>query len=243
MSEALDILYRDDHCVVVNKPRGVLVHRSKLDRHENTFLLQTLRDQLGQHLYPVHRLDKPTSGALLFALSPEAAAQLQTQLEENRAEKHYLLVCRGFCPQRGEIDHPLKPVNDFRRTRHKSNNGEAKPALTRFQRLATIELPVAVDKYPRSRYSLVKASLLTGRRHQIRRHFKHISHPIIGCPKYGKSTHNRYFAEQLHAPGLLLHAWQLLFTPLEQSETTTITAPLPNSFAALLDRFRWKIPR
>lgn len=236
-AEPLDVLYRDNNCVVVNKPRGMLVHRSELDRHENQFLLQTLRDQLQQHLFPIHRLDKPTSGAVIFAFSAEAAKYLQAQMESLGTKKYYLLVCRGFCPERGEINHPLKPVNDFRRTRAKAVSKEAKPAVTHFERLATLELPVAIDKYPSSRYSLVKARLLTGRRHQIRRHFKHISHPIIGCPKYGKSLHNRYFAEHLNAPGLLLHAWQLVFTPPEKKDTITVTAPLPKAFAGVAEHF------
>ncbi len=229
--------------VVINKPSGLLVHRSNIDKHETRFALQMLRDQLGQHVYPVHRLDKPTSGLILFGLNPEAAARLQKQMEENTASKEYLLVCRGYCPESGIIDHPLKPIEDFKNKRSALKAPKpAQTATTEFQRLNTIELPVAVDKYPTSRYSLVKAKILTGRKHQIRRHFKHISHPIIGCPKYGKSTHNRYFSTELEADRLLLHSYRMTLNTPSTNETIEITAPLTDAFQAIMEKFDWQLP-
>ena len=106
--EVCELLYRDDYLVAVNKPAGLLVHRSPIDRHETRFALQQVRDQLGQHVYPVHRLDKPTSGALLFALSSEVARLLSTQFANGAVRKEYLAVVRGFCPSEGTIDYPLK---------------------------------------------------------------------------------------------------------------------------------------
>jgi tRNA pseudouridine65 synthase len=240
----LTILYEDDNLVAVDKPAGLLVHRSNIDKHETQFLLQRLRDQIGVHLFPIHRLDKSTSGVIIFAKSPSIAAQLQEQIAGEKdnpsAVKEYLLVCRGYTPLTGIIDHPLKPINDFKhRGAAIAASKPAQSAVTEFTRLHTIELPVAIDKYPASRYSLVKANLITGRKHQIRRHFKHISHPIIGCPKYGKSMHNRYFAETLGAPRLLLHAYRLQFQHPLNGQITEIVAPLTGCFADLIRHFEW----
>jgi tRNA pseudouridine65 synthase len=240
MSPPLHIIYQDDALVAVYKPEGMLVHRSNIDKHETVFLLQRLRDQIGQHLYPIQRLDKPSSGLILFALAPEIAAQLQAQMETNACSKEYLLVCRGHCPEAGVIDHPLKHLDDF-----KNKHAKAKPpkpaqsAITEYRRLATITLPTAVDKYPSSRYSLVLANILTGRKHQIRRHFKHLSHPLIGCPKYGKSSHNRYFAEQLHTPRLLLHAYRMQLQHPVSGEQLVLVAEPEGVMRELLLKFGW----
>lgn len=244
LEDALTIVYEDEYLVAVDKPAGLLVHRSKIDQHESRFLLQMLRDQIGVHIFPVHRLDKPTSGVIVFAKSPTAAALLQEQLNGDRgvcgAVKEYILICRGYSPLEGVVDHPLKPINDFKtRGAQPATDKPAQAAVTGFERLHTIELEVAIDKYPCSRYSLVKARLVTGRKHQLRRHFKHLSHPIIGCPKYGKSAHNRYFAEVLAAPRLLLHSYRLALIHPVTFEALEIKAPLSGSFAQVLRRFRW----
>lgn len=246
-NDALTLLYEDQHIVAVDKPPGLLVHRSNIDRHESRFLLQLLRDQIGTHIFPVHRLDKPTSGVIVFAKRPTVAASLQAQLagerESGGAVKEYLLICRGYSPSAGIIDHPLKPINDFKSKRGRpAIDKPAQSAVTAFKRLHTVELDVVIDKYPCSRYSLVKANLVTGRKHQIRRHFKHLSHPIIGCPKYGKSVHNHFFAEVLGASRLLLHASRLAFTHPVLQKTVEIRAPLSGAFALLLQRFSWDLP-
>jgi len=258
---ALQVIYQDEHLIAVHKPAGLLVHRSNIDRHETRFLLQELRNQIGRHLYPVHRLDKPTSGIILFALSPQVAALLQADMECNNTTKEYLLVCRGYCPEIGTIDHPLKPIDDFK-SKHKKRRAaedkqrvaqglppkqpatEPKPAqqaITEYRRLGTCELDVQLERYPQSRYSLVLATLMTGRKHQIRRHFKHLSHPLIGCPKYGKSKHNRYFAEHLDTPGLLLHAYRLRLTHPITGQKLTLVAEPQATFRALLQRFEWDL--
>jgi len=239
----LDIIYRDEYFVAAYKPEGLLVHRSNIDKHETRFLLQELRNQLGQHVFPIHRLDKPTSGIILFALSPEIAALLQAQMESNQAKKEYLLVCRGYCQESGIIDHPLKPINDFKNKRTKAQSRKSdKPAqdsVTEYKRLGTVELDVEIDRYPKSRYSLVMARILTGRKHQIRRHFKHLSHPIIGCPKYGKSKHNHYFATHFNAPRLLLHAFKIHLRHPVTDKALTLTAVPKGSMKALLHDFGW----
>ncbi|WP_082353822.1 pseudouridine synthase [Marinagarivorans algicola] len=240
----LTILFEDSKYVAVDKPAGLLVHKSDIDKHETQFLLQQLRDQIGCYLYPIHRLDKPTSGVIIFGKTPEAVAALKKQMESNTAVKEYLLVCRGYCPEQGVINHALKPVSDFKRKRDKlaSQSATQKPpqeAVTEFKRLAKIEVAAQIDRYPQSRFSLVSAQLRTGRKHQIRRHFKHLSHPIIGCPKYGKSTYNHYFAQQLLVPRLLLHAYRLSFCHPMSGANLDIVAQPSGSFAALLRRFCW----
>ncbi len=244
VSSLLDILYRDQYLVAVHKPEGLLVHKSNIDKGETEFLLQRLRDQLGEYVYPIHRLDKPSSGLILFGLSAVVAANVQQQMETNAATKEYLLICRGFTPSSGVIDHPLRPIDDF-----KHKNGGKKPpkpmqdAITEFTQLDTIELAASIDKYPSSRYSFVQAKILTGRKHQIRRHMKHISHPIIGCPKYGKSTHNRYFADVLQAPRLLLHSYKMqLEHPITGKELVIVSKPR-GSFSVLIDQFGWQLPQ
>ncbi|HEY7774874.1 MAG TPA: pseudouridine synthase [Marinagarivorans sp.] len=244
-SPALDILYQDDALVAVHKPEGLLVHKSNIDKHETQFLLQRLRDQIGCFLYPVHRLDKPTSGVIVFAKSSAIAALIKRQMEENTASKDYLLICRGFCPEQGVIDHDLKPIDDFKRKRGKplsANPRADKPgqkAITHFKRLNTAEVAARIDRYPTSRFSLVKARLITGRKHQLRRHFKHLSHPIIGCPKYGKSNYNHYFANHYEAGRLLLHAYQLALDHPVTGQRIVVSAPLVGSFKTVVERLGW----
>jgi tRNA pseudouridine65 synthase len=190
--ESLPIIYRDDSLIAIHKPAGLLVHRSALDRHETRFALQMLRDQIGQPVYPVHRLDKGTSGVLLFALDREVGRLLNGQFERGEVSKRY----RG----RGARAIRRNPARSIIRCSAWRTNMPAsppvpprKPAQTRYRRLATVELPYRVDRYPSSRYALVELSPLTGRWHQLRRHMKHIAHPIIGDATHGKGRHNRLF--------------------------------------------------
>jgi tRNA pseudouridine65 synthase len=199
----LDIVYRDDSLVVINKPPGLLVHRSPIDRHETRFAVQVLRQQIGQRVWPAHRLDKPTSGLLVFALSAESAQNLSAQFAGRTVDKRYLALLRGYCPLQLAIDHPVKiPVDDCDPGRRLE--AQYLSAQTSLQRLARVELPAHVDRYATSRYSLVELRPSTGRRHQLRRHMKHISHPILGDANYGKSRHNRFLADQLGCRRLML---------------------------------------
>ncbi|WP_345549383.1 pseudouridine synthase [Microbulbifer aestuariivivens] len=235
------VIYEDADLVAAYKPEGWLVHRTNIDRHESRFLLQYLRDATGTYLYPIHRLDKPTSGIILFAKRSEVAAKAQALLESESSVKKYIAVCRGYCPPEGVIDYALPPVNDFKHQRKRAKTDQPRQeAITLFRRLATIELPYTVDRYPSSRYSLVEIQLKTGRRHQIRRHFKHISHPLIGCPKYGKSTHNRFFAEHLGCQRLLLHAIELQLPHPVTANTLTLREVPRGDFATLLQNFGWE---
>ena len=141
----LPILYRDEHLVAVHKPAGLLVHRSPIDRHETRFALQLLRDQLGRRVYPVHRLDKPTSGVLLFGLTPEAARTMASSFADGAVRKTYLAVVRGVPEQEGTIDHSLREEPD-RLDYPISQERGAQPAVTDYRRLASVELPCAVGR-------------------------------------------------------------------------------------------------
>lgn len=237
--ETLPILFQDEYLVAINKPSALLVHRSEIDRHETRFALQLVRDQIGQRVYPLHRLDKPTSGVLLFALSPEIAKAMGEQFTTHQIRKQYIAVVRGYAPESGIIDHALKEELDKYTDKKARLNNPPKEAVTHFQRLATVELDVEIERYPQSRYSLVQCQPHTGRKHQIRRHMKHISHPIIGDAKHGKGVHNRYFKQHLNAGRLLLHAAQLTFTHPISEQAITLNAPIGDTLQQLLERFNW----
>lgn len=240
MIDALDILYHDDALVAVNKPAGMLVHRSRIDRTARRFVLQTVRDQLGQRVYPVHRLDKPTSGVLLLALHPEAARQLGEAFAERMIAKTYVAVVRGYVDNAGVIDYPLKEGLDKTTDGRARTDKPAQPAVTHYRRLAQVEVPFAVSRYPTSRYALVELRPETGRKHQIRRHLKHVFHPIIGDGKYGQGRHNRFFKNQYGCHRLLLAATDLAFPHPVTKERLTITAPLDAAFCAVLDHLGWR---
>ena len=203
-------IYRDDWLLEVHKPAGLLVHRSPIDRHETEFALQYAR-QLngGEHVYPVHRLDRPTSGVLVFARDPATASTLGKALMARQVSKTYLALVRGWAEEQGVIDHALREHATDRRC--KDELQPLREALTHFKRLATTEIPVAVEGYPQSRYSLLALYPETGRKHQLRRHMQHISHPIIGDTNYGRTKHNRYFAERFGYSRLMLAATELAF--------------------------------
>ncbi|USE36183.1 tRNA pseudouridine(65) synthase TruC [Endozoicomonas sp. SCSIO W0465] len=241
-AEPLDIIYQDPWLVAINKPSGLLVHRSMIDRRETRFAIQLLRDQIGQHVFPLHRLDKPTSGVLVFALSPEVAKRASEQFQEGLVSKTYLAIVRGFVPESGVIDHPLKEKLDKITDRKARRDKPAQEAVTGYRRLATVELPIAIDRYPSSRYSLVEVKPGTGRKHQIRRHMKHISHPVIGDAKHGKGNHNRYFAEHFDADRLLLHCAKMAMDHPVTGKPAAFYAPVDMMLDQLFDRFGWTLP-
>ena len=233
----LTVLYRDDKLIAIDKPSGWLVHRSNLDRHETRILVQALRDQIGQYVYPAHRLDKGTSGVMLFALDPETAGKLGEQFERHTVQKSYWAVVRGWPPEAGLIDHPLRTERDeYGDVPH---SAQAQEARTHFRRLATVELPDLVDRYPSSRYALVELKPLTGRRHQLRRHMKFIAHPIIGDATHGKGIHNRYFQSKFGCHRLLLACTELGFSHPGDGREMILRTPVGDQFGALLDRLDW----
>ncbi len=240
--DQLPVIYHDEQLVAIDKPQGLLVHRSPIDRHETRFALQLLRDQIGQRVYPVHRLDKPTSGVLLFALTPEMASLVSAQFSTRAVSKEYLAVVRGWAPGEGLVDHALKEQLDKIADRDRSQAPEAQEAVTRYRRLATVEIPYAVDRYPQSRYSLVALFPQTGRKHQLRRHMKHIGHPIIGDAKHGKGVHNRFFQQQYGCHRLLLACTALELEHPVSGARLRLEAGLDEQFQGVLDAFEWQAP-
>jgi len=234
----LAILYQDEYLVAINKPAGLLVHRSMIDRHETQFALQMVRDQIGQRVYPFHRLDKPTSGVLVFALDSNIARQMTEAFSARAMEKEYLAIVRGYTTEKDIIDYPLKEELDKMSDRQANQNKEAQPAITEYQRLATTELPHAVGRYPAARYSLIKVSPKTGRKHQIRRHMKHIFHPIVGDTTHGDGKHNQLFRDAFDCQRLLLHASGLRFSHPVSGEFVSIDAPLDGPFSRIVGLFK-----
>lgn len=223
----LDILYLDDYLAIVNKPTGWLVHRTPLDKGETRFVLQTLRDQIGQHVWPVHRLDKGTSGVLLFALDADTARTLGQAFESGQGlQKTYRAVVRGWPADAGLIDHPLKRMPDDMRTERL----EVQPAQSRFATLRHFELPLPQQGFANTRCAEVELEPLTGRRHQLRRHMKHIAHPIMGDATHGKGPLNRDVAELIGLQRLWLHATRLQLAHPVNGQALVIDAPLPEEW-------------
>lgn len=235
----LEILYKDDYLVAINKPSGLLVHKSPIDRHETRFALQILRDQLGQYVYPIHRLDKPTSGVLLFALDKTTAQSMSECFRTNEVRKSYIAIVRGYTATDDTIDYALKQMLDTKEQKALGITKEAQEAITKYERLATIELPYAVSRYPVARYSLVRLKPLTGRKHQLRRHMKHVFHPIVGDTKHGRGEHNKLFREKFDMHRLLLHAHKIHFEHPVSKENIEIFAPFDSIFTKLFKTFSW----
>lgn len=237
----LDILYRDDSLIAINKPAGMLVHRSWLDKHESVFAMQTLRDQIGQHVFPVHRLDRPTSGVLLFALNAETARIVSEQFEQHQVQKSYLAVVRGYLSGEDRIDYPLKVQLDKIADKF-SQEKAPQEAITDYQGLATVEMPYPAGKFSSARYSLVQLFPKTGRKHQLRRHLKHLFHPIMGDTNYGDLHQNRALTAHTGCDRLFLHANQLSITHPHKLQKITINAPLDSQWQRLFSQFGWEFP-
>ncbi len=213
----LEIVYRDDHLIAVNKPNGLLVHRSKIAKDASIFALQLLRNQIGQKVYPCHRLDRKTSGVLIFALDEQSNSQMQKLFADNRITKKYLAIIRGFTLDEELIDYRLK-----------REDGKKQDAQTFYKTLQRTELEIPSFRHQTSRYSLVEVKPLSGRMHQIRKHFAHILHPIIGDRPYGCNKQNRFFKEQWNMISLLLHAYSVGFVhPLLKTEVYIHAKPSP----------------
>jgi tRNA pseudouridine65 synthase len=230
----IEIIYQDDDIVAVNKPSGIKVHRGVYDSRREQFALQMVRDQVGQYLYPVHRLDQPTSGVLMFALNPGAVRSLAKSFARRQVQKTYLAVVRGYIAEAGEVNHPLRRSDDGEEL-----NKEPREALTRYLRLDTVELQVAVGRYATGRYSLVQVMPSTGRMHQIRRHMSHLRHPIINDRQYGDNKHNRFCSEELNCRRLLLAATELRFPHPRSREITQLTARIDPDFSRILHHMGW----
>jgi tRNA pseudouridine65 synthase len=236
----LSIIHQDDWLCAIHKPSGLLVHRTELDRGETSFAVQLLRDQIGRHVYPVHRLDRGTSGVLLFALDGAMARDLASQFQGREVTKRYVAIVRGHPPCSGVIDHPLsRQYDDYETRRAGGGDDVPQPAVTHYRRLAVTELPCAVDRYPSSRYALLELRPETGRRHQIRRHLKHVSHPVIGDATYGKGPHNRLFAQLFGNSRLLLACVELRLTHPATGRPLVLAAPPADDFSRVAAALGW----
>ena len=235
----LEILYQDEYLVAVNKPSGLLVHRSPIDKHETRFALQLIRDQIGKYVHPAHRLDKPTSGVLLFALNTEIAQIMSELFRSREVKKEYIAVVRGYTQEQELIDHPLKQMLDTKEQKKLGITKEAQEAQTQYERLATVELPYAVSRYPVARYSLVKLLPKSGRKHQLRRHMKHIFHPIVGDTKHGRGEHNKLFREKFDCHRLLLHSSKIRFLHPVTKEEIVIEAGVDEIFKKMFEIFNY----
>ncbi|MEF1290352.1 tRNA pseudouridine(65) synthase TruC [Vibrio sp. M260118] len=238
----LEIVFQDEYFVAVNKPAGMLVHRSWLDKHETQFVMQTLRDQIGQHVFPLHRLDRPTSGVLIFALSSEVASQVMPMFANHEMEKTYHAIVRGWIEVPGRLDYPLKVELDKIADKHASQEKEAQEAITEYQPLAKVEIPYSTGKFPTTRYCLMEMKPLTGRKHQLRRHMAHLRHPMVGDTTHGDGKHNKLFREVYDSHRLLLHASSLKFIHPFTGQELLIKAGVDETWLKLCGEFGWQMP-
>jgi tRNA pseudouridine65 synthase len=232
VEKMLDILFEDEHLIIIDKPAGLLVHRTRQAFGEDENALIQLRDQIGSWVAPVHRLDRATSGTLLFAKNEEILPLLKAQFSERNVSKSYLTIVRGIPKEKQAlIDHPL--------TSERSN--KLQEAQTAYKVLAESEIPFnSTGRYPTSRYSLLEVDLLTGRTHQIRRHLAHIRHYIIGDKKHGDNKQNIFFEKQFGLTNLLLHSWKLSLTHPITQEKLAVTCPIPVHFRTIMQELAWK---
>lgn len=224
----LEIIYRDEHLIAINKPHGLLVHRSPIAADASEFALQLLRDQIGMKVNPVHRIDRKTGGILLFAFSKEVEVAMQKAFMENQVSKKYLAIVRGHTPDTEDIDYPLR-----------KENGTLQDAFTTYTTLKRAELDIAFGKHPTSRYSLVEAVPATGRMHQLRKHLSHIFHPIIGDRTHGCNKQNKLFLERWEMTTMLLHAAELTFKHPVTIEEVNIHAGLQPEFKRVMEIMGW----
>ncbi len=258
----LTILYQDEYLVAIDKPAGLFVHRSYLDRDAPFFALQLLRDQIGQYVYPVHRLDRPTSGVLLFALTKDVARLLCEMFERKSSKKDaitdknldrhghdlgtiqktYYALTRGFLAEPvGLINYPLKEKLDKLGDKHVSANKPAQTALTDYQVVQQGSLAIKLGKFDSIRYSLIKLQPVTGRRHQIRRHLAHLRHPIIGDINYGDNKQNPFFVKYFGFKQLMLVAKSLEFNHPISGERLTISVSFNEYWQQVFTKLDWSV--
>ncbi len=223
----IDILFLDDHYCIVNKPSGIPVHLSKMTSDCKS-LLCLLCEQMEEKLYPVHRFDRATSGAIVFARSSEACGALGRQFQDKTVAKKYQALVRGWIDTEGEIDYPIYKNPEIKKQKVE--------AVTMFKCLNQFEIPFSDGRFDTSRFSLAEVSPQTGRMHQIRRHFTHISHPLVGDTVYGKGRQNRIFRDNFNSNRLLLAATEISFIHPYTDEKLSVSAPLASEFASVISQ-------
>ena len=215
----LEILYQDDYLIAINKPHGLLVHQSPIARDASEFAIQLLRDQIGKKVYPVHRIDRKTSGVLLFAFDKEINKQMTELFSTKTIQKQYYAIVRGFAPDEQLIDYALY-----------TDDGKLQDAQTSIKTIQKSEIELAFGKHATSRYSLIEAFPHTGRMHQIRKHLAHILHPIIGDRPHGCNKQNKLWLETFEMNTMLLHAKSVTFVHPVTNEDIAIEAPFQSEF-------------
>lgn len=224
----LEIVYQDEHLIAINKPHGLLVHRSAMASDAKVFALQMLRDQIGRRVSPVHRLDRKTGGLLLFAFEKDVEIAMHKQFMEGEVQKKYQAVLRGYAPDALDIDYALT-----------TDEGVVQEAFTSFITLKRAEIDMPFGKHATSRYSLVEATPTTGRMHQLRKHFAHIFYPIIGDRKHGCNKQNKLFKEQWDMTTMLLHASELNFIHPVTRAQIELRADLQDEFKRVMTMMGW----
>ncbi len=215
----LEIIYKDEYLVAINKPHGLLVHKSGYASNANEFAIQLLRDQIGRKVYPCHRIDRKTGGVLLFALNSETNCMMQTLFARNKIKKEYLAIVRGYSQKRDTINYPIT-----------NEKGKTQEAVTVYKTLKQSEVDIPSGKFETSRYSLVEVLPQTGRMHQIRKHFAHIMHPIIGDRPHGCNKQNKIFKEKFNMTTMMLHALELKFIHPKTNQEIIISASPQEEF-------------
>ncbi|MCK8047086.1 tRNA pseudouridine(65) synthase TruC [Shewanella sp. 1CM18E] len=236
----IEVLFEDDDIVVIHKPAGLLVHRSYLARRERFFAMQLTRDLVGCHVFPVHRLDRPTSGILLFAKSSEMANVLCEQFAAHTVDKEYLALVRGNMHEAATLDYPLKEELDELGDKDVDPNKAAQDAVTSYKPLLNSEIPFPSGRYATSRYGLVHLSPHTGRKHQLRRHMAHLRHPILGDTTHGDGKQNKFFRTHFGVNRLWLIAKKLSFNHPRTGERMSVETELEQEWLDLFVGLGWQ---
>ncbi|MCG9730443.1 tRNA pseudouridine(65) synthase TruC [Shewanella sp. Isolate13] len=235
----IEVLFEDDDVVVIHKPAGLLVHRSYLARRERFFAMQLTRDKVGCHVFPVHRLDRPTSGILLFAKSSEMANVLCEQFAAHTVDKEYLAIVRGNMNEAGTLDYALKEELDELGDKDVDPNKAAQDAVTSYKPLLNSEIPYSSGRYATSRYALVQLSPHTGRKHQLRRHMAHLRHPILGDTTHGDGKQNKFFRAHFGINRLWLIAKKLSFNHPRTGERISVETELEAEWFSVFEGLGW----
>jgi tRNA pseudouridine65 synthase len=230
----LDIIFEDQFIICVNKPNNMVVHHAYHSRNvaDEMALLQLIQAEKGIKVYPIHRLDRKTSGIILLAKETIHVSKFQELFTNNEIEKTYYGVVRGFSPESKIIDSPVKG----------RDASIHKDALTYLKTLEQIVLEIPVKPYDSSRYSLVELKPKTGRMHQLRVHTNKISHPLIGDIKYGDKNHDLMFEENFGWKNMFLHAGHLKFKHPFSEEVLILKANFPKDWISLFEEFNWTNP-
>lgn len=235
----IEILFEDEALVAIHKPAGLLVHRTYLARKEHWFAMQLTRDKVGCHVFPVHRLDRPTSGVLLFGKSSTVANHLCGQFASHSIRKHYLALVRGNMHESGLLDYPLKEELDELADKDVDPDKPAQDAITAYRPLLNSEIPYSSGRYPSSRFALMHLEPQTGRKHQLRRHMAHLRHPIVGDTTHGDGKQNRFFREHFGVNRLWLIAKRLEITHPLTGQPLAIESELEPEWLSIFEGLGW----